>query len=264
MKSDNKMGTLAQAVLAAQQRLHGVGKDAKNSHHHYAYVSAEQMIGHARAALHDAGVLVYREGWELAEDGVTVTSSVVVTHASSGEYIRSSFRWPVVCERGRPIDKAVASALTTSLSYYLRDLLLLPREDEASMDRRDDRPERPQPDVGWKRSKADAPARPEAKPAATIADLNAERRVNQQETGTVEKAYTRTAGGVEHRCIDLRKEDGKMRSLLVEETVPDLTELTGRRIDATFFMRGAKLPMLVAFDLIVEDGKEVDDELPMF
>jgi hypothetical protein len=45
----------------------------------------------------------------------------------------------VVVEKGRPIDKAVASALTTSLGYWLRDVLLLPREDgDGSMDSRND------------------------------------------------------------------------------------------------------------------------------
>ena len=262
MKSDKTTTGLPAALLAAQQKLQGVGKDAKNDHHRYAYVSAEQMIGHARAALHDAGILVYREGWELAEDGVTIASSVVVVHAASGETQRNTFRWPVVCERGRPIDKAVASALTTSLSYYLRDLLLLPREDEASMDRRDDRPERPQPNVGWRRREEATPA-PAPTPAANgVEALNAARRVNQSEVGVVEKLYTRSAGGVDVRCIDLRKDDGKCRSLLVDEGVPEMDGVVGRRIDATFFARGSKLAMLVAFDLLTDGEEAGDAELP--
>jgi len=49
--------------------------------------------------------------------------------------------WPVVPDRGRPPDKALASALTTSLAYLLRDLLLMPRVDPADdLAGREDRP----------------------------------------------------------------------------------------------------------------------------
>jgi hypothetical protein len=37
--------------------------------------------------------------------------------------------WPVTLERGRPLDKAVAIASTSSLGYLLRDLLLMARVD---------------------------------------------------------------------------------------------------------------------------------------
>jgi hypothetical protein len=50
---------------------------------------------------------------------------------TSGERMEITIAWPVVPDRGRPLDKAVASAATTSLSYLLRDLLLMPRVDEA-------------------------------------------------------------------------------------------------------------------------------------
>lgn len=43
-------------------------------------------------------------------------------------------------EKGRPLDKAFATALTTALKYWLRDLLLLPRVvADDDMDTRDDR-----------------------------------------------------------------------------------------------------------------------------
>ena len=50
------------------------------------------------------------------------------------------FGVPVLPEKGRPIDKAEAGARTYALSYFLRDLLLIPRVDEGSdVDQRDDR-----------------------------------------------------------------------------------------------------------------------------
>ena len=35
--------------------------------------------------------------------------------------------WAIILEKGRPLDKAIAGADTASLSYMLRDLLILPR-----------------------------------------------------------------------------------------------------------------------------------------
>ena len=146
--------TLASALLAAQKALPSVGKDAKNSFHHYAYVSAEAMIGACRDALHGAGLTVRRAGWKFdgTPDGGIVNSTFVMTHGPTGESVSDEIAWICVPEKGRPIDKAMAGALTSSLGYYLRDLLLVPREDESEMDRRDDRTYEP-------RKAAPAPAR---------------------------------------------------------------------------------------------------------
>jgi hypothetical protein len=146
--------TLASALLAAQKALPSVGKDAKNSFHHYAYVSAEAMIGACRDALHGAGLTVRRAGWKFdgTPEGGIVNSTFVLTHGPTGESVSDEIAWICVPEKGRPIDKAMAGALTSSLGYYLRDLLLVPREDESEMDRRDDRTYEP-------RKAAPAPAR---------------------------------------------------------------------------------------------------------
>jgi len=132
--------TLASALLAAQKALPSVGKDAKNSFHHYSYVSAEAMIGACRDALHGAGLTVRRAGWKYdgSPEGGIVNSTFVLTHGPTGESVSDEIAWICVPEKGRPIDKAMAGALTSSLGYYLRDLLLVPREDESEMDRRDD------------------------------------------------------------------------------------------------------------------------------
>jgi hypothetical protein len=62
----------------------------------------------------------------------------------------------VVPERGRPLDKAFAVALTTSLSYLLRDLLQMPRGDEADMNARNDLPQ-----------EQHRPAKPQAEPVVS-------------------------------------------------------------------------------------------------
>ena len=153
--------TLASALLAAQKALPSVGKDAKNSFHHYAYVSAEAMIGACREALHGAGLTARRAGWKFdgSPEGGIVYSTFVVTHGSTGESITDEIAWVCVPEKGRPIDKSLAGCLTSSLNYWLRDLLLVPREDESEMDRRDDTKYEP-------RKAAPAPARPAPRPEA--------------------------------------------------------------------------------------------------
>jgi hypothetical protein len=146
---------LASALLAAQKALPSVGKDSKNSFHHYAYVSAEAMIGACRDALHGAGLTVRRAGWKFdgTPEGGIVNSTFVLTHGPTGESVSDEIAWICVPEKGRPIDKAMAGALTSSLGYYLRDLLLVPREDESEMDRRDDTKYEP------RKGAAPAPAR---------------------------------------------------------------------------------------------------------
>jgi hypothetical protein len=153
--------TLASALLAAQKALPSVGKDAKNSFHHYAYTSAEGMISACREALHGAGLTVRRAGWKFdgTPEGGLVHSQFVLAHGPSGESVTDEVTWIAVPEKGRPVDKAFAGALTSSLGYYLRDLLLVPREDESEMDRRDDRAYEPRKAAAPARSNPATPSR---------------------------------------------------------------------------------------------------------
>ena len=266
-----KAGGLAAALLVAQRSLQAVEKDATNSFHRYAYVSAEQMIGAARSALHSAGLVVFRREWNLREDGVSVFSLVEVAHPDSGERMLCDFCFPVVCEKGRPIDKAVAGALTTSLSYFLRDLLLVPREDEGAMDRRDDRPTQPQPAVGWKPEPKPEPKPQKAPPGVVedrVAELNEAKRKLLTETGELGNSYSKQAGGVSVRCVDFVSSDGKRRSFLIGEV--DIEACEGQMVEATFFLRGTKFPQLVGVKQALPDiplrgiGEEADDDLPAF
>ena len=148
------------AILLAQQALDKVGKDATNKFHNYNYTSSEGMLSACRAALHSAGLLVRRTHWRIdptiGEFG-TLVSDIVVAHPESGAKIVDNVMWPIVPEKGRPFDKALAGALTTSLNYFLRDLLQVPREEE-TMDTRNDKEYEP-------RRQAPAPSRPAPAPA---------------------------------------------------------------------------------------------------
>lgn len=131
------MSELAKALVNAQQSAQAVHKDSRNEWHKYAYASAEAIISEARTALSCAGLALLPVSWSVV-DGARVRVKYRLVHIS-GESMDLDTETSVVPEKGRPQDKAEACALTYSLSYLLRGLLLLPRvEDEP--DRRDDRP----------------------------------------------------------------------------------------------------------------------------
>jgi hypothetical protein len=148
---------LAAALVAAQRAAKAVYLDSKNEFHRYRYASAEAIILEARAALNAAGlflmttlitithrelprVVVKKDNETHKKDEVIVRVVYLLGH-ESGESISLDREWPAFEEPGRPIDKAVAASITNGLAYTLRDLLLLPRDDDAAddMNSRDDR-----------------------------------------------------------------------------------------------------------------------------
>ncbi len=136
-------------LLEAQKALQGVGKGSNNSFHNYNYTSAEEMLTACREALHTAGLTCFRKGWKIVSDEHDPTLKMIecemriseATSAAGGSaegILDSQFHYPICPGNGRPLDKAVSAALTTGLSYWLRDLLLLPRIDGLEVDTRDD------------------------------------------------------------------------------------------------------------------------------
>jgi len=174
--------SLAAALVAAQREAKSVAKGSKNDFHGYKYASAEAIMEEARNALNGAGLAVLMTGWTIAcvdveytdidkDSGVatlvkdqerTATVKFLVVHADSGDKLEGEIAMPVVPEKGRPLDKAVSTALTYAEGYYLRGLLCLPRgEAGADVDARDDR------NRGGERAArpAAAPQQPSAPPA---------------------------------------------------------------------------------------------------
>lgn len=122
------------ALAAAQQRARKVEKDSKNTFHKYAYASTESIIEAAKEALADSGLAIIPRAWKIvppmSEGGkATLERTFALVHGS-GETTDILTAWPIVPDKGRPDDKALASALTSGLGYMLRDLLLMPRVDE--------------------------------------------------------------------------------------------------------------------------------------
>lgn len=141
-------GGLARALAGAQARAKAVEKDAQNTFHRYAYASAEAILGEAKLALEGSGIAVVPTSDTVERVGPEPSTlelrRVVTLVHQDGESLALSTVWPIVPDKGRPLDKAVASARTTSLAYLLRDLLLMPRVAEGEdMDHgsRDDRRE---------------------------------------------------------------------------------------------------------------------------
>lgn len=146
----NKPDTLAAALCAAQQAAEAVSKDATNTFHRYEYASAEAILTEARAALNIAGLSVSATKTLLERQGDTwmMHAFYRVLHVS-GESAELESSYPVIPDKGRPLDKAMSAARTTALAYALRDLLLLPRVAKGDeVDHRDDTqydPTRPGP-----------------------------------------------------------------------------------------------------------------------
>lgn len=142
--------TLAAGLVRAQREAHAVAKGGRNKFHGYNYASAEDVIRAARDALSEGDLAILAQSHEIVtmipgtaevEPTLSVRIRYALIHAA-GEAREITSETPIIPEKGRPWDKALAAAKTYDLSYMLRSLLLLPRgEDEASadVDSRDDR-----------------------------------------------------------------------------------------------------------------------------
>ncbi len=134
---------LSAALALARDRCKMAAKSSHNSFHKYDYASADEVIATAKAALADSGLAVIPQAHKMSvqmagnKSFYSVDRTILLTH-SSGEYVPITLDWPVIPDNGRPLDKALATALTTSMSYLLRDLLQMPRGDEADMNARND------------------------------------------------------------------------------------------------------------------------------
>ena len=152
MNSARERAGWCAALVAAQKQMKPVTKDSTNAFHRYQYASAEDVITAARVALNGAGLALVRS-WRIEsnEMGIWLHSHFQLVFEGSPMPIdlgNSTNAFPIIEDKGRPLDKALAGALTTSLAYYLRDLLLIPKQDENQVDKRDDTRHIPQAVVG--------------------------------------------------------------------------------------------------------------------
>ncbi len=125
---------IAKALSKAQGAVKPAPHDRRNDYHKYDYTSSEGVITCAKKALSDYDlslIPVEQTVNGFAEKGANryeLCRKFLLAHAS-GAVSPIVVNWPICVEAGRPLDKAVAIAATTSLAYLLRDLLLMPRVD---------------------------------------------------------------------------------------------------------------------------------------
>ncbi len=121
--------TLVRALHAAQWEARSISKDSRNSFSSYDYTSAESMMrmwtdisGRHGLALFPLELAVkYAPG-----DPPILCTTWILSHIR-GEDRTLTMDWPIVTGKGKPMDKAIASARTSSLGYLIRDLLIAPR-----------------------------------------------------------------------------------------------------------------------------------------
>ncbi len=136
---------LTEALAAARDRCKAAAKGGYNEHHKYHYATADAVIDAASEAMAQSGLAIIPLREELSVKGNAqlayyALDRVMILSHSSGEFVSLEVRgWPVVPDRGRPLDKAYAIALTSSLAYKLRDLLQMPRGTQDDLAAQDDR-----------------------------------------------------------------------------------------------------------------------------
>ena len=116
----------------AQSDADFVTKDSRNAFQKYSYTSAESMfnVWTKLASKHGLVLTPLHCGRvEAIHDKLELNMMWVLRHVGSSEQIEIEGQWPIVEGKGRPFDKAVASARTAGLNYMIRDLLVVPRVD---------------------------------------------------------------------------------------------------------------------------------------
>lgn len=146
-------GKFAAALVAAQGKMKALVKDKAS--YVAKFVSTERVIQESKEVLSECGLAVVavgsqmdkgelvdvenKEGMIVQRPSWTLRTTFHVVH-ESGFYQPMSFDMAVIPEKGKPLDKAVASASTFSWGYFLRGLLMIPRVgSEQEVDERDDR-----------------------------------------------------------------------------------------------------------------------------
>ena len=234
--------TIWSALHKAQSAIEGVAKDGTvDFGRRYAYTSAEEMIRECRLALHACGLSLIRTGWRVGvvEAHPMLLSDFRLLHYSGESFSFNDLSWPIIEGDKRPLDKAVAGALTTSLAYFLRDLLLVPKEDEAQMDKRNDEGHRP-------RSRpADPPSEP---PELAV-------------VGTIDGIGTRSgANGLVLSTLTVVTVDGARSEYIVPpEILAKARSAEKCRAKVVFSPRGDKMPIIRDLVRMSEPRKEASD-----
>lgn len=142
---------LREALVEAQRIARGVEKTSTNAFHRYNYAGTESIILEAKDAMSVAGLALVPRGARVFSVGTRMepadeknklpmreapqfflAKKWTLVHRGGGELDLEEQVWPVVPEKGRPLDKAFAAADTAALGYLLRSVLMLARVEEGT------------------------------------------------------------------------------------------------------------------------------------
>lgn len=150
------MKELYKALLAAQQELEGVVKNAENPFHKNFYADLKAVIETVKPVFNKHGILIFQTNDSHAGVGaITVLTQLI--HAETGEFVDSSLTLPL--KDNTP--QAAGSALTYARRYALATITGLYQED----------------DDGNAASVGSKPKQKAAQPAGTISPKQALRNI---------------------------------------------------------------------------------------
>lgn len=116
------------AMLKVQGAVEGVSKDSKNPAFKASYASLEAVVDAIRPARIAAGLVVMQAPGEFRDGSISVET--MITHAESGEWIKSETRLPVQKQDAQ----GAGSAITYAERYSLMALFNLPPVDDDGAD----------------------------------------------------------------------------------------------------------------------------------
>ena len=120
-----KKTTLATALAAAHASADRIDKDSRNDFARYDYTRAEALMAMWTKIGEAHGLSLSPAALNI--EGGVLRTCWILEHAESEGTREIRMDWPIVEAKGKPMDKAVASARTSSLGYLIRDLLIAPR-----------------------------------------------------------------------------------------------------------------------------------------
>ncbi len=139
-KSGPDFGIIGLALSTAQANCEPVPKNGFNKYQNYHYPLATDVIEVGKQALLKAGLVLtpvdsWVEGYEKeGPDRFQLCTNYLLIHHESKNVMPIKWNWPVVIEKGRPLDKAVPIAMTNSLSYLYSRILSMPRGEPEDTD----------------------------------------------------------------------------------------------------------------------------------
>jgi hypothetical protein len=129
MKSSEKIGNIAAALVSAQKAMTGAVKDSKNPFFNSSYADLESVIGAVKGPLNANGIAILQP---LAYSGESAVITTTLVH-SSGEWISSEIVIPKFSDMQK-----LGGAITYARRYSLAALCGLPQIDDdgnSTMDR---------------------------------------------------------------------------------------------------------------------------------